>query len=71
VFLFSGHMIDAPDRPTPRFPAEKEGIAAQKIAEALGQQGAGLDDLVLAQTAAGGDLLFLEACALPDPASLR
>lgn len=62
VFLFSGHMIDAPDRPTPRFPAEKEGIAAQTISEALGQQGAGPDDLALAQAAAGGDLLFLEAC---------
>jgi hypothetical protein len=24
VFLFSGHLIDAPDRPTPRFPADKE-----------------------------------------------
>ncbi|MGC4096375.1 MAG: hypothetical protein QM706_04605 [Nitrospira sp.] len=24
VFLFSGHMIDAPSRPTPRFPASKE-----------------------------------------------
>ena len=24
VILFSGHMIDAPGRPTPRFPAEKE-----------------------------------------------
>jgi hypothetical protein len=32
VFLFSGHMIDAPTRPTPRFPAAKEAAAAQKIA---------------------------------------
>lgn len=62
VFLFSGHMIDAPDRLPPRFPAEKEGIAAQKIAEALDRQGAGPDDVALAQAAAGGDLLFLEAC---------
>ncbi len=62
VFLFSGHMIDAPDRETPRFPAEKEGIAAQKIAEALDRQAAGPEDLALAQAAAGGDLLFLEAC---------
>jgi tetratricopeptide (TPR) repeat protein len=62
VLLFSGHMIDAPDRRTPRFPADKEPIAAQKIADALDQIGAGPEDLALAQAAAGGDLLFLEAC---------
>lgn len=62
VLLFSGHMIDAPGRPEPRFPADKEPIAAQKIAEALDQLGAGPDDLALCQAAAGGDMLFLEAC---------
>jgi tetratricopeptide (TPR) repeat protein len=62
VLLFSGHMIDAPTRPTPRFPADKEAIAAQKISEALDQLGAGPEDLALSQAAAGGDLLFLEAC---------
>ena len=31
VFLFSGHMIDAPDRPKPRFPAQKEDAARQRI----------------------------------------
>ena len=29
VFLFSGHRIDAPGRPEPRFPADKEKIAAE------------------------------------------
>ena len=48
--------------PTPRFPPEKESIAAQKIAEALDQLGAGPDDLALTQGACGGDLLFTEAC---------
>ncbi len=62
VFLFSGHMIDAPDRATPRFPPEKETIAAQKIAEALAQLGAGPEDLALTQGACGSDLLFTEAC---------
>lgn len=62
VFLFSGHMIDAPTRPKPRFPANKEPIAAQKIAEALDQLGAGPEDLALTQGACGGDLLFTEAC---------
>jgi len=62
VFLFSGHMIDPPDRLTPRFPPGKEFVAAQKIAEALDQLGAGPDDLGLTQGACGGDLLFTEAC---------
>jgi tetratricopeptide (TPR) repeat protein len=60
--LFSGHMVDAPTRLTPRFPADKEVIAARKIAEALDQLDAGPEDLALCQAAAGGDLLFLEAC---------
>jgi hypothetical protein len=62
VFLFSGHMIDAPGRQPPRFPAEKESIATQKIAEALDKLGAGPDDLALTQGACGGDLLFTEVC---------
>jgi tetratricopeptide (TPR) repeat protein len=62
VILFSGHTVDAPDRPAPRFPADKEPIAARKIAEALDDLHAGADDLGLCQAAAGGDLLFLEAC---------
>jgi hypothetical protein len=62
VILFSGHMVDAPGRPEPRFPADKEAIAAQKIAEALDSLEAGPEDLAYCQAAAGGDLLFLEAC---------
>lgn len=62
VLLFSGHMVDAPDRKTPRFPNDKEPIAAQKIAEALDKLGAGAEDLAFCQAAAGADLLFLEAC---------
>jgi tetratricopeptide (TPR) repeat protein len=62
VLLFSGHMIDGPDRVPPRFPAEREALAAERIAQALDQLGAGPGDLALAQAANGGDLLFLEAC---------
>lgn len=62
VILFSGHMIDAPGRQSPRFPAEKESVAAQKIAEALDKLVAGPEDLALTQGACGGDLLFTEAC---------
>jgi hypothetical protein len=62
VLLFSGHMIDSAGRQPPRFAAEKEPLAAAKIAEALDQLAAGPGDLALAQAASGGDLLFLEAC---------
>ncbi len=62
VFLFSGHMIDKPDRPTPRFPPHKEQIAADRIAEKLDLLEAGPGDLALTQGACGGDILFTQAC---------
>lgn len=62
VLLFSGHRIDAPGRPQPRFPAHKEAAAARRIAAELDRLGAGAQDLALTQGAAGGDLLFAEAC---------
>ncbi len=62
VLLFSGHMIDAADRPAPRFPAAKIDAAAARLSTALAQADAGPGDLAVCQGAAGGDLLFLEAC---------
>ncbi|MDQ3196036.1 MAG: hypothetical protein M3Q32_06605 [Pseudomonadota bacterium] len=62
VFLFSGHMIDAPDRAEPRFPPDKESGAAQAIAQKLDELDAGNDDLAICSGACGGDLLFAEAC---------
>lgn len=62
VFLFSGHMIDTADRSTPRFPQEKEEIAASRIAEVLEELGASSEDLAYTQGACGGDLLFTESC---------
>ncbi len=62
VMLFAGHMVDTATRPTPRFPAAKEGAAAARMAEVLDALGAGEGDLALCQAAAGGDTLFLEAC---------
>jgi len=61
VLLFSGHMIDAPDRKEPRFPPDKEPIAAQAIASTLDALGAGSRDLAICSGACGGDLLFAEA----------
>lgn len=62
VFLFSGHRVDEPGRAVPRFPADKVGVAAKRIAEALDQLGAGPEDMALTQGACGGDLLFSRAC---------
>ncbi len=62
VLLFSGHMVDAPTRKTPRLPAAKVPAAAARIAQALDALDAGPADYALTQGAAGGDLLFAEAC---------
>jgi hypothetical protein len=62
VLLFSGHMIDAPGRKEPRFPPDKEPVAAQAIATALKGLDAGPDDVAICGGACGGDLLFAEAC---------
>src|SRR5690349_20577670 len=61
VTLFSGHMIDTPNRDKPRFPPDKEPIAARAIAEALTNLGVGPADLAICGGACGGDLLFAEA----------
>jgi tetratricopeptide (TPR) repeat protein len=62
VILFSGHMVDTPDRADPRFPPDKVDAAARRIEQALAALDAGPADLALCQAAAGGDLLFLMAC---------
>lgn len=66
VLLFSGHMIDAADRETPRFPPDKESVAAAAIANALMEIGADGGDLAICGGACGGDLLFAEACLARD-----
>ena len=63
VFLFSGHMIDSLNRPQPRFPADMEVEAQQKINQVLDQLQADANHLAIAPgIACGGDILFLEAC---------
>ncbi|MDH5541248.1 MAG: DUF4071 domain-containing protein, partial [Rhizobacter sp.] len=63
VLLFSGHMVDAPGRAKPRFPAAMVPRASAEIEAVLDKLGAGEGDLALTQGAAGGDLIFAEACA--------
>jgi hypothetical protein len=64
VFLFSGHMIDAPGRKEQRFPNEKNYIelAAKAIAIKLDELDASKEDLAMCGGACGGDLLFAESC---------
>jgi hypothetical protein len=62
VLLFSGHMIDAPGRKQPRFPADKESMARDAIADTLTKVGTGPGDLAICGGACGGDLIFAEAC---------
>jgi hypothetical protein len=61
VVLFSGHMVDGPSRERPRFPPDKEPIAARAIAGALADIDVGPQDLCICGGACGGDLLFAEA----------
>src|SRR5256885_7555108 len=62
VVIFSGHRVDPPGRMPERFPARLEAAAAACIGEALDRLDAGASDAALTQGAAGGDVLFAEAC---------
>lgn len=64
VLIFTGHMIDAEGRKAPRFPADKEATARQKIREAVEAEmnsAAGVA-FGIAGGANGGDILFHEVC---------
>lgn len=58
LVVFSGHMIDAPDRRTPRFPAAKEGEVKGLLEKQLASMNAGIG---FSSAASGSDILFLEA----------
>ena len=58
LVVFSGHMIDAPDRRTPRFPPGKEGEVKELLEKQLASMNAGIG---FASAACGSDILFLEA----------
>src|SRR5882757_8067294 len=62
VVICSGHMIDAPDRKTPRFPKEKAEAVRAKIAQQLEQWEIGAGDLAVCGGACGADILFAEEC---------
>jgi class 3 adenylate cyclase/tetratricopeptide (TPR) repeat protein len=58
LVVFSGHMIDAPDRRTPRFPPSKEGEIKALLEKQLAGMNAGIG---FSSAASGSDILFLEA----------
>ena len=57
IAVFSGHMIDRPDRPTPRFPASAEDRHRQSVREIVSKRKI---KIAFASCACGGDILFLE-----------
>jgi class 3 adenylate cyclase len=58
VVIFAGHMIDHPDRATPRFPPELEPAVAKEIRNRIDKLDPGFG---FASAACGSDILFLEA----------
>ncbi|MEP7365510.1 MAG: tetratricopeptide repeat-containing protein [Acidobacteriota bacterium] len=76
VIVFSGHMVDAVNRPAPRYPRGAE--FTNRAARAIQDQLSNLVDrepaacIGIAGGASGGDLLFHEACnTLGVPSRLR
>lgn len=62
IILFSGHMVDRPDRAPPRFPNSKSGLASDAILTTLNELGANDADVAISSGACGGDLLFAQHC---------
>ena len=58
VIVFAGHMIDRPDRSTPRFPKELESAVAKEIRAKIANLKPGFG---FSSAACGSDILFLEA----------
>ncbi len=57
IAVFSGHMIDRPDRPCPRFPPSAEEAVRHSLREIIARQKI---KIAFASCACGGDILFLE-----------
>src|SRR5207245_3828341 len=58
VAVFAGHMIDRPERTSPRFPPKLEPAVKAAIDQRIEQRGIGVG---YAAAACGSDILFLEA----------
>jgi hypothetical protein len=64
ILLFTGHMIDKPDRKTPRFPPSHEQSARSEIKKCVEKETTDTTKtyLGIAGGACGGDILFHEVC---------
>jgi hypothetical protein len=60
VVVVSGHMIDAPDRPKPRFPSSGEGRVTHAIRSSLRQWHVGPQSLLVCGGARGTDTIAAE-----------
>jgi class 3 adenylate cyclase/tetratricopeptide (TPR) repeat protein len=60
VTVFAGHMVDLPDRATPRFPPALEKAVRRAIAKRLGEMNIAVG---FSSAACGSDILFLEEMA--------
>jgi hypothetical protein len=63
ALLFTGHMVDLPSRPRPRFPPAMVPAAAHAIAAAMDRQLEPFDPatvVAISSLARGGDILFQE-----------
>lgn len=58
VIGFSGHMTDAPDRTSPRFPESRVASVRARVRAVLERQGKALHGV--SSGARGGDLIFIE-----------
>jgi hypothetical protein len=61
VIVESGHMVDAPGRPVPRFPPEAEPRIAAAIDATLEPWQVGPGSVVLTQGARGTDIIIAES----------
>ncbi len=61
VLLFSGHMIDHPQREVPRFPPAKIPSLTRLLLGQLVELKVGEGDIAISGAACGGDLMFVEA----------
>ena len=62
IAICSGHMIDASNRETSRFPAAKAEAVLAEIARQIARWGIGAGDLAVCGGACGADILFAEEC---------
>ena len=60
VVVVCGHMVDRPDRGTPRFPANEVDRVAREISEQLDHWGIGAGTLLVCGGARGADILAAE-----------